>query len=762
MEWSHLARRRQAVARKLDLSRPLDPGQLFGEQQQPSRVLLNPRSPLGRQQASAQRAQPNEDPWKELLQSQSDPDKKQKQSDPDVDIKTWAWVDEDASRFDGTTKDMPMQQKVSPAPRVSDSSAPDSRWRDKKSRRSRDDRDDRVRRSDKPKNTASRRSYEEDDDFDESYEERRRRKAERQRQKLAALEAAGPTPILLPEYISVANLATALRQKVDVFVAQLEDLGFEEVSKDNILTGETAALIAQEYGFEPTVDTGEDEDLKPRPPPEDLSSLPLRPPVVTIMGHVDHGKTTLLDYLRKSSIVAQEHGGITQHIGAFSVKMSSGKQITFLDTPGHAAFLAMRQRGALVTDMVILVVAADDSVMPQTREAIKHARAAKVPIIVAINKIDKPEANVDRVKSDLASHGVEIEDYGGDVQVVCVSGKTGQGMDDLEENILTLSEMLDIRAETDGMAEGWVLESTIKPLGRVATVLVKRGTLRPGDFIVAGCAHAKIRSLRNEAGVEVREAPPGTAVEILGWKEPPEAGDMVLQAPDEDKAKAAVRYRQELKDRGEVIAQMAQQEQDRRELEREREEAAAAADSGKDGDPANTEPEQSGTKYVNFTVKGDVHGSTEAVAASILEQGNNEVRARVLRSSPGQINESDVEHAAVSGSTIVNFNNPIPPRIRALADDAGVKIMEHNIIYNVIEDVREQLAAALPPVIIQKVVGEAEVLQIFPINLKGRVYKNIAGCRVNNGLVLKGAKARVLRHGETVFEGRSLLLSGDK
>ncbi|KAK4247166.1 hypothetical protein C7999DRAFT_14779 [Corynascus novoguineensis] len=634
----------------------------------------------------------------------------------------------------------------------------------------REDAPERREKTKKPKNR--RRQDDEEDDWDEDYYEERRRKkakkAERERQRRAALEAAGPTPIFLPEFISVSNLAIALGQKVDVFVRQLEELGFEDVGKDNILTGETAALVAQEYGFEPTVDAGEDEDLKPAPAPADPSSLPLRPPVVTIMGHVDHGKTTLLDYLRKSSIVSQEHGGITQHIGAFSVNLSSGKQITFLDTPGHAAFLSMRQRGANVTDMVVLVVAADDSVMPQTIEALKHARAAKVPIIVAISKMDKPEANIERVKSDLATHGVEIEDYGGDVQVVCVSGKTGQGMDDLEENILLLSEMLDIRADPGGMAEGWVLESTIKPIGRVATVLVKRGTLRPGDFVVAGRVHAKVRSLRNEAGVEVDEAPPGTAVEVLGWKEPPDAGDQVLQAPDEARAKSAVRYRQELKERAEVITQMAQQEVERREREREREREKALAeaadprknkrhhnhhaappeDLGKDEqDPADK------TQYVTFLVKGDVHGSVEAVTAALLEQGNNEIRAKVLLSASGQITESDVEHAAVSGSAIINFNNPIPHHVKRLANDAGVKILEHNVIYHLVEEVKQRLADALPPLIIKKVVGEADVLQVFPINVKRRIYKNIAGCRIGNGYVKKGSKARVIRNGENIFEG---------
>ena len=333
--------------------------------------------------------------------------------------------------------------------------------------------------------------------------------------------------------------------------------------------------------------------------------LPAAQPVVTIMGHVDHGKTTLLDWLRKSSVAAQEHGGITQHIGAFVVKMSSGKQITFLDTPGHAAFLSMRQRGANVTDIVVLVVAADDSVMPQTVEALKHATAAKVPIIVAINKVDKEDARVDQVKADLARHGVEIEDYGGDVQVVCVSGKTGQGMPDLEENIVTLSEILDVRAETDGMAEGWVLESSVKQTGKAATVLVKRGTLRPGDLIVAGKTWARIRSLRNEAGTELAEAPPGTPVEVMGWRELPDAGEQVLQAPDEGKAKTAVDYRLEMAEREQSSMQLAEQEQ----RQRDKAAAAAAAETDASGEAEVVGPAEPGVLCQNFTVRADVVGS---------------------------------------------------------------------------------------------------------------------------------------------------------
>ncbi|KAK4143103.1 uncharacterized protein C8A04DRAFT_37817 [Dichotomopilus funicola] len=699
-----------------------------------------------------------EEAWDAMLEADG---KNRRETLAKAEDGSWDWADDHTAKAKEEKAARAVreaeEQGAVPGAVSGDAAAAQAAESDRRKRGARGGREEPVAAQKKTKKTKNRRrqsDYENDDDFDKA------EKAQRERERQLALEDAGPTPILLPEFISVANLAIALGLKIDVFVSQLEELGFEDVGKDNILTGETAALVAQEYGFEPKVDMGEDEDLRPAPVPEDPTSLPLRPPVVTIMGHVDHGKTTLLDYLRKSSIVSQEHGGITQHIGAFSVQLSSGQQITFLDTPGHAAFLSMRQRGANVTDMVILVVAADDSVMPQTLEALKHARAARVPFIVAINKIDRPEANINHVKSDLAKHGVELEDFGGDVQVVCVSGKTGQGMEDLEENILLLAEMLDIRADPGGMAEGWVLESTIKPIGRVATVLVKRGTLRPGDYVVAGRVQAKIRSLRNEAGVEIDEAGPGMPVEVLGWKEPPEAGDMVLQAPDEGRAKAAVRYRQELKERGDVIGQMEQIEKDRRERERERELEKEALKSI--AEAANLRPNRRGgyrmspeikIQQVPFIVKGDVHGSVEAVSIALMEQGNNEIRAKVLVSAPGHITESDVELAATTGSAIINFNNPVPPQIKRLAQDAKVKILEHNVIYHLIEEVREQLAEALPMVVVKKVVADAVVLQVFPINIKGRKYKNIAGCRIENGIVKRGTKARVIRGKENVYEG---------
>ncbi|PHH88024.1 hypothetical protein CDD83_8084 [Cordyceps sp. RAO-2017] len=599
-----------------------------------------------------------------------------------------------------------------------------------------------------------------DDDWgDEAlyrWEDRQRVKAQQQGSgQQAAKEDDAPIPIFVPEFISTGRLAQALKQRPNHFLHDMEEMGFENVTLDTIMTGETAALVAMEYGYDPTVDNGSQRDLRPRPPPEVVSSLPERPPVVTIMGHVDHGKTTLLDWLRKSSIAAQEHGGITQHIGAFVVKMSSGRPITFLDTPGHAAFLSMRQRGANVTDMVVLVVAADDSVMPQTIEAMKHATAAKVPIIVAINKIDKEDARVDQVKADLARHGVQIEDYGGDVQVACVSGKTGQGMDDLEENITTLSEVLDVRAETDGLAEGWVLESSVKQDGKVATILVKRGTLRPGDFIVAGKSWARVRVLRNEAGSELKEAPPGTPVEVLGWRILPPAGELVLQAPNEDKARMAVEYRLEIANREESSVQLAEHEQRLRdkaaaEAAKAKAEAEDEADADAMAEPKAAEPTM---LYQNFIVKADVVGSAEAVCGSIMELGNNEVRPRVLRSSAGQVSEYDVDYAASSNGIIINFNMAILPHIRQRAESAKVKILNHSVIYHVVDEAKAALSDLLPLKISHRVLGEADVLQIFSINIRKRIMKNIAGCRVRNGTIKSTSRIKVLRKGDTIYDG---------
>jgi len=614
----------------------------------------------------------------------------------------------------------------------------------------------------KSKDKSRRRQQFIEDEDEEESNQRAELRRERKRKK-AAKRAATPTPILLPEFISVANLAMALRIKANDFVEKMEELGYEETAMDHILNSEDSALIAMEHNFEAIIDRSESEDLKAREPAADPTTLPPRPPVVTIMGHVDHGKTTLLDWLRKSSVAATEHGGITQHIGAFSVPMPSGKIITFLDTPGHAAFLSMRQRGANVTDIVILVVAADDSVKPQTTEAINHAKAAKVPIIVAINKIDKEEANIDRVKQDLARHGVDVEDFGGDTQVVCVSGKTGQGMGELEEAAVALSELLDMRSEVDGQAEGWVLEASIKSMGKVATVLVRRGTMRVGDFIVAGNTWARIRCLRNEAGVEIESAGPGTPVEVDGWREQPLAGDEVLQAPDESKAKSVVEYRVEKVERDkmaqdmEAINEFRKSEQEKRDVEKEEERLAKEAKAAQETfTPGAKAEKDSGPKEIYFIVKGDVSGSVEAVLDSINMLGNKEVTPHVLRSGVGQLSEFDIEHAAAAKGYLVNFNTAVDPHISQLAEQAKVSIIDGNVIYRLVDDIKAELSKHLPPLKTQRVLGEAEIAQIFEITVKGRQVKSIAGSKVRNGSILRNAKFRVLRNNEKVFDGMFL------
>jgi translation initiation factor IF-2 len=596
------------------------------------------------------------------------------------------------------------------------------------------------------------------DDEDDRIVDKIERALQRKRERAAKKKAAPPTPLILPEYISITNLATALKVRIEEFGAKMRELGFKEFNNDHILDAETAGLIASEFNYEPTIARNENYDIQARPPVEDKSLLPSRPPVVTIMGHVDHGKTTLLDWLRKSSVAASEHGGITQHIGAFSVLMPSGRLITFLDTPGHAAFLSMRQRGANVTDIVILVVAADDSVKPQTLEALKHAQTAKVPIIVAVNKVDKEDANVDQVKKDLARYGVEIEEYGGDTQVVAVSGKTGQGMQELEDAVIALADVLDMRGDTDGAIEGWVLEATTNKAGRVATVLVSRGTIRPGDVIVAGSTWAKVRTLRNEGGTPVLTAGPGTPVAVDGWREQPVAGDEVLQAEDEQRAKSIVDHRVEVAERDQMAADMAALNETRRlgQQKREEEEQDKLKDRAGEGSattPTPTPTPQPGIKEVFFIIKADVSGSAEAVLNSVSALGNSEVRPHVLRSAVGPVTEFDINHAAIAKGHVLSFNTVLEPNISRMAEEAGVQIIDHSIIYRLVDDVKTKLSEQLAPIITQRVLGEAEIAQIFEINVKRRVYIPIAGCKVRNGMMTLKGKVKVIRGQEVVYDG---------
>lgn len=629
-----------------------------------------------------------------------------------------------------------------------------------------------------------------DDEALAAREERAARKAAKQAQEKAAQEkkkaaraagerTGGGTQVHLPEFVSVSNLAQQLGIGYEPFVERLEKLGYDDVFPGKVLNRETSGMIAMEYDFDPVYEgTGftsakseeEERDLKAAPEVEDTTFLPTRPPVVTIMGHVDHGKTTILDYLRRTSVAAGEAGGITQHIGAFSVPLSSsGRNITFLDTPGHAAFMSMRQRGANVTDIVILVVAADDSVKPQTLESIRCAREAGVPMVVAVNKVDKPEADVQRVKNDLSRHGVEIEDFGGEVQVVEVSGKTGQGLDALEENIVTLSEILDHRSDTEGAVEGWVLEATTKRAGRVATVLVRRGTLRPGAVLVAGKTWARVRTLRDERDQNVMEVGPGMPVEVDGWRDQPVAGDEVLQAPGEQKATDVVEYRLEKDERlkmeedMEAINETRRAEQERRKAA---EKAAKAAAANAEGDsdtapmaaaPEPQEEQSTGQQAIPFIIKADVSGSAEAVAAYVPSLTSPLIAPDILASSVGAINESDIELASASKGHIIAFNLPKNEEMRGLAESKGVLVLENNIIYRTLDQVREVLEARLPPIVTQKVIGEAEVGQVFEIGIGGRRKMKIAGCKVRNGAVARNARVRVWRGGEKVYDGEFAL-----
>ncbi|KAK6509318.1 hypothetical protein TWF481_004074 [Arthrobotrys musiformis] len=618
----------------------------------------------------------------------------------------------------------------------------------------------------KDKAKHSRQWATEDDPIEEieskaQMKERKRLEREQKAKERAEQEQQLP-PILIPEFVSVNTLARLCKVKLEPFTRRMEDLGFTETNPDHVLNAEMAGLIAMEYGFEPIVDKSHERDLTALPAPADKSILPPRPPVVTIMGHVDHGKTTILDWLRKSSIVDQEHGGITQHIGAFSVNMPSGRVITFLDTPGHEAFLKMRERGANMTDIVILVVAADDSIMPQTIEAIKHAKAAGVPIIVAINKCDKEDADPERVKRDLAQYDIQIEEVGGDTQVVCVSGKTGLGMEDLEESVLLQADDIDMRADTTGRMEGWVVETSTKAKGRVATVLVRRGTLRKGDVIVAGTTWARVRNMITDTGVELEEAPPGTPVEVDGWRDQPDAGDEILQATTEDKAKSVVEYRL-FKEERQQLAKDIEAINETRRLHHEKKEREARLkelqDQGMDAEEAAAQvPElKQEDKFkvleVPFIIKADVAGSVEAVEAQVLSVANEEARTMVIRTGVGPLTESDIRMAESTGAYCLSFNVSNDPDIMALARFSSVKTIHHTVIYAILDDIKSLMSEKLKPTIVKTVTGEAEIIQVFPYNVKKNIMRPFAGCRIYRGTVTKGYKAKIMRNGETIYDG---------
>lgn len=491
------------------------------------------------------------------------------------------------------------------------------------------------------------------------------------------------------------------------------------------LTDEEILVVADDLGVEvevvdPDVEERLDSVEEETPPSSD--SLEPRPPVVTVMGHVDHGKTTVLDRIRQSDVVAAEHGGITQHIGAYQVT-KDGERITFIDTPGHEAFTAMRARGAQVTDVAVLVVAADDGVMPQTLEAIDHARAAHVPIVVAVNKIDKPEADPTRVRTELSEHGLQPQEWDGDTLFVDMSAKTGEGLDDLLTGIVLVAEELKLRAPVTGHARGVILEAHLdRGRGPVATVLVQQGKLRTGDPVVAGTAWGKVRAMLDEWGKPVTEADPARPVLVLGWNSVPEGGDQVTVVPDERKARQIAQERDATRRRAEMVAA--------RPLV-SLEELLAQAEE------------------LKLLVKADVRGSLEAVSSELgkLEVGN--VHVNVIRSAVGAIVESDVALARASGAVIVGFNVRPDAKARELAERDGVEIRTYRVIYELVEDIEKALKGLLAPEFRERVLGQAEVRDTF------RVPRAMAaGCYVTHGEILRNARVRLVRDGTVVYEGK--------
>jgi translation initiation factor IF-2 len=537
---------------------------------------------------------------------------------------------------------------------------------------------------------------------------------------------AGPREVIIPETITVAELANRMaRRAVDVIKVLMKNGIMAQIN--DVIETDTAELVAAEYGHTVRRVAESDvlEGLKGEADAPD--TLVSRAPVVTVMGHVDHGKTSLLDALRKTDVVAGEAGGITQHIGAYQVQLKSGQKITFLDTPGHAAFTAMRARGARVTDLVVLVVAADDGVMPQTAEAISHAKAAGVPIIVAINKIDKADANPMRVKTELLQYEIQVEDLGGETLAVEVSATKGTNLDKLEEAILLQAELLDLKANPNRSAEGAVIEAKLdKGRGPVATVLVQRGTLKVGDILVAGSEFGRVRHLANDRGDNVEQAGPSIPVEVLGLSAPPEAGDEFVVVDSESRAREVTEYRA-----------------------RKRRESRQATSSRQTMDQLLKNQKDGEKRLLPLIVKGDVQGSVEAIQGALSKLGNDEVGAQVLSGGVGGVTESDVILAQASGAAILGFNVRANAQARERARRDGVEIRYYNIIYNIVDDVKAALSGLLTPETREKFLGNAEILEVFAISKVGKV----AGCRVTEGVVRRGAKVRLIRDNVVIHEG---------
>jgi translation initiation factor IF-2 len=536
--------------------------------------------------------------------------------------------------------------------------------------------------------------------------------------------------IILPETITIQELANRMSERgVDVIKLLMKQGQMHKIT--DVIDADTAQLLAEEMGH--TVKRVAESDVEEGlfDAPDMDEHLLARPPVVTIMGHVDHGKTSLLDALRQANVVSGEAGGITQHIGAYQVTAPNGHKITFIDTPGHAAFTAMRARGARVTDVVVLVVAADDGVMPQTIEAISHARAAKVPLIVAINKIDKPDAKPERVRTELLQHEVQVESMGGEVLEVEVSAKERRNLDKLLEAIALQSELLDLKANPDRPAEGTVIEARLdRGRGPVATILVQRGTLSVGDLVVAGSQWGRVRALINDLGANTAKAGPSMPVEVLGFSGAPEAGDRVAVVENEARAREITEYR-----------------------ERQRREKIAVRGGSARGSLADMMTQlktSAGRKEFPLVVKGDVQGSVEAIIAALEKLNTDEVAARIVHAGVGGITESDINLAEASQAAVIGFNVRAHKEARESAERAGIEIRYYNIIYNLIDDVKGAMSGLLAPTLREDMLGNASILEVFSISKVGKV----AGCRVTDGTVQRGAHVRLIRDNVVVHEGK--------
>ena len=531
--------------------------------------------------------------------------------------------------------------------------------------------------------------------------------------------------VRIPEMITVQELANRMAERgVDV-IKELMKLGTIATANQSI-DADTAEVIVEEFGHKvKRVSDADVEDVLVRADDNEQDLLP-RAPVVTVMGHVDHGKTSLLDALRKTDVVGGEAGGITQHIGAYQVELASGDKMTFLDTPGHEAFTAMRARGAKATDIVILVVAADDGIMPQTIEAINHAKAAEVPIIVAINKIDKPDADPDKVKNALMQYELVAEDFGGDIICQPVSAKEGTGLDALQESIMLTTEMLELKANPNAEASGIVIEARMdKARGTVATLLVQRGTLKVGDIVVAGGAFGKIRALSDDKGRKLGEAGPSLPVEVLGLGDAPAAGDEFAVVESEKAARDITEYR-------------LKKEQERRQMV-----------SAKSLDQLFATSQGSAAQELTMIVKADVQGSAEAIAGSVAKFDGTEVKVNILHQAVGAINESDIALAQATGAMVVGFNVRAIASAKQLAEQEGQEIRYYSVIYDLIDDVKAAMSGMLSPDLRENLLGYAKIQEVFNITKVGKV----AGCLVTEGVIKRGAKVRLLRDNVVIHEG---------